>query len=82
MTDQGNSLPEILVVVERNGIHQIEVREVIREGDLYFLLFARSDGSQARVPVDGTKFSRTHQGRVVADMIYQGGSIIAPEQDA
>ena len=81
MTDQSNSLPETLVVVERDGVHQIEVREVLREGESCFLIFARSDGSEVRVPVDGAKFIKTHQGRVVANMIYRGGSVIAPEQE-
>jgi hypothetical protein len=45
MTDSRKSLPEALVVVERNGVHRIEIREVLREGDSYFLVFAKSDGT-------------------------------------
>lgn len=43
MTNPREPLPEALVVVERDGIHRIEIREVLREGDSYFIIFARSD---------------------------------------
>ncbi|MBD7922370.1 hypothetical protein JR064_10720 [Xanthomonas sp. CFBP 8703] len=81
MTDHENILPEALVVVERDGIHRIEIREVLQEGDSYFLVFARSDGSSVRVPIDGTKLKRTVDGRVPADLIYNGGALIAPRQE-
>jgi len=81
MTDRNSVLPEALVVVERNGVHRIEIREVPREGDSYFLLFARSDGSSVRVPIDGTKLKNTVDGQVPADLIYNGGSLVAPQQE-
>ena len=81
MTDPRDSLPEALVVVERDGVHRIEIREVLREGDACFLIFARSDGTEARVAIDGTKLKRTVDGRVPANLIYNGGALAA-QQDA
>ncbi|WP_211251553.1 hypothetical protein, partial [Arenimonas oryziterrae] len=74
-------LPEALVVVERDGVHRIEIREVLREGDCYFLLFAKSGGTEVRVAIDGTKLKNTVGGQVPADLIYNGGSLVAPQQD-
>jgi hypothetical protein len=81
MTDPREPLPEALAVVERDGIHRIEIREVLQEGDSYFLIFARSDGTEARVEIDGTKLKNTVDGRVPADLIYDGGALTAPRQD-
>jgi len=81
MTDPREPLPEALVVVERNGVHRIEIREVLREGSSYFLIFARSDGTEARIEIDGTKLQKTADGQVPADLIYNGGSLVAPQQD-
>ena len=81
MTDSRESLPEALVVVERNGVHRIEIREVLQDGDSYFLVFARSDGTEVRVPIDGAKLKKTVDGRVPADLIYNGGALVAPQQD-
>jgi hypothetical protein len=81
MTDSRELLSEALVVVERNGVHRIEIREVLQEGDTYFLIFARSDGSEVRVPIDGTKLKKTIDGRVPADLIYHGGALAAPQQE-
>jgi hypothetical protein len=81
MTDPKAPLPEALVVVERNGVHRIEIREVLREGDAYFLIFDRSDGTEARIAIDGTKLKKTVDGRVPADLIYHGGTLAAPQQD-
>jgi hypothetical protein len=82
MTDPRKSLPEALVIVERDGVHRIEIREVLQEGDSYFLVFARSDGTKTRVEVDGTKLKKTVDGRVPVDLIYNGGALAAPPQDA
>ena len=81
MTNPREPLPEALVVVERDGIHRIEIREVLREGDSYFIIFARSDGTEARVPIDGAKLKSTLDGQVPADLIYNGGALVAPQQD-
>ena len=81
MTDPKDHLPEALVVVERDGVHRIEIREVLRDGDFYFLVFATSDGSTVRVPIDGTKLKSTVDGRVPADLIYNGGALAAPQQE-
>jgi len=81
MTNSGDPLPEALVVVERDGVHRIEIREVIQEGDSCFLLFARSDGTKARVPIDGAKLKSTVEGHVLADLVYHGGALVAPQQD-
>jgi len=81
MTAPIDHLPEALVVVERDGVHRIEIREVLRDGDSYFLVFARSDGSNVRVPIDGTKLKNTVDGRVPADLIYDGGALVAPQQE-
>ena len=77
----GEHLPETLVVVERDGIHRIEIREVVQEGDSYFLIFARSDGTEVRVPIDGAKLKATVDGQVPADSVYIGGAVVAPRQD-
>ncbi|WP_285449073.1 hypothetical protein [Xanthomonas sp. LMC-A-07] len=81
MTDSSDPLSEALVVVKRNGVHRIEIREVLQDGDSYFLVFARSDGTEARVPIDGTKLKKTIDERVLADLIYHGGALVAPQQD-
>ena len=81
MTRRAAPLPETLVIVERDGIHRIELREVLQEGDSYFLLFARSDGTEVRVAIDGAKLMKTTDGRVPADLIYHGGALLAPQQD-
>ena len=81
MADPKDHLPEALVIVERDGVHRIEIREVLREGDCCFLVFARSDGSSVRVPIDGTKLNSTVDGRVPADLIYNGGALVAPQQE-
>jgi len=81
MTDSRESLPEALVVVERNGVHHIEIREVLKDGESYFVVFARSDGTEVRVPIDGAKLKKTVDGRVPADLIYNGGALDALQQD-
>jgi hypothetical protein len=81
MTKTRDPHPEALVVVERDGVHRIEIREVIQEGDTYFLLFAKSDGTEARVAIDGAKLKRTVNGQVPADLVYHGGALVAPQQD-
>lgn len=81
MASPSEPLPEALVVVERNGIHRIEIREVLQEGDFCFIIFARSDGTEVRIPIDGSKLKPTVNGQVSADLIYRGGSLVAPQQD-
>ena len=81
MANPQDHLPEALVVVERDGVHRIEIREVLRDGDSCFLVFARSDGSSMRVPIDGAKLKSTVDGRVPADLIYNGGALVAPQQE-
>lgn len=81
MTGPKRPLPEALVVIERDGVHRIEIREVLRDGDSYYLIFSRSDGSDVRVPIDGTKLKSTVDGRVQANLIYDGGAVIAPQQE-
>jgi len=81
MASPSELLPETLVVVERDGIHRIEIREVLRDGGSCFLIFARSDGTEVRVPIDGEQLKATVDGQVPADLIYQGGAIAAPQQD-
>jgi len=74
-------LLEALVVVERDGIHRIEIREVLQDGGSCFLIFARSDGTEVRVPIDRAKLKATVNGYVPADLIYNGGALVAPQQD-
>ena len=81
MTESRKPLQEALVVVERNGVHQIEIREVLREGDACFVVFGRSDGSHVCVPVDSSKLKETMNGQVPADLIYRGGALVAPQQE-
>jgi len=73
--------PETLVIVDRGGTLQIEIRELLREGDRAYLLFGRSDGTVARVEIDPTKLNETVEGRVPADLTYRGGAVTAPQQD-
>lgn len=81
MTSAREPLPETLVVVERDGIHRIEIREVLRDSGSCFLIFARADGTEVRVPIDGERLKATVNGQVPADLIYHGGAIVAPQQD-
>ena len=81
MTDSSDSFPQALVIVERDGIHRIEIRDVLQQDDLCFLLFARSDGTEVRIAIDGAKLKRTVDGHVPADLIYHGGALVAPKQD-
>ena len=81
MTATDSPLPEALVVIERDGVLHIEIRQVHRDGDKTFVVFARSDGTEAHVEIDESKLRRTEDGRVKADFVYQGGALAAPEQD-
>lgn len=72
---------ETLVIVKRCGRYQIELREVLHEGDKAFLVFARSDGSEVQVEVDPSKLFAVPKGRVEAKFLYRGGTIKAPKQD-
>jgi len=71
---------ETLVIVKRRGRYQIELREVERDGGRAFLIFARSDGSEARIAIDEAKLFATPKGRVEAKFLYRGGTIQAPKQ--
>ena len=81
MTSSREPLQEALVVVERHGVHRIEIREVLQEGGSCFLIFAGSDGTEIRVSIDGSKLKATVNGQVPADLIYHGGSLVAPQQE-
>lgn len=81
MTEPKESLPEAIVVVERDGVHRIEIRQVLRKGDTCFVIFARSDGSEVRVPIDAAKLRSTVDGQVPADLVYHGGAVLAPPQE-
>jgi hypothetical protein len=81
VTEPSDPLPETLVVVERDGLHCIEIRQVFREGESCFVLFARSDGTETRVAIDGTKLKQPINGQVPADLVYHGGAIVAPHQE-
>lgn len=81
MAEPQESIAEVLVVVERDGVHRFEVREVLQEGDAYFVLFARLDGTQVRVTIDGAKLKKTVNGQVPANLIYNGGALETPQQD-
>jgi hypothetical protein len=70
--------PETLVVVERDSGIGIETRELMREGDKAFLIFARSDGSECRVEIDSSKIRPF---RVRPKFSYGGGVIKAPQQE-
>jgi len=69
---------EALVVVERATGTGIEIRELVREGDRAFLVFARSDGTDCRIEIDPAKVRpfRTRPG-----FQYRGGVVKAPQQD-
>ena len=73
--------PETLVIVERESGIAIEVRELAREGDKAFLIFARSDGTEARVEIDPSKLRAVSKRRVEVDFQYRGGVIKAPQQE-
>lgn len=70
--------PETLVVVERHTGIGIEMRELEREGDKAFLVFACSDGSECRVEIDPTKIRPF---KTKPDFQYRGGVIKAPQQE-
>ena len=73
--------PETLVIVERDSGPAIELRELVREGEKAFLVFARSDGTGARVEIDPAKLRAVSKRRIEADFQYRGGAIKAPPQD-
>jgi len=73
--------PETLVIVERDNGIAIELREVAHEGDKAFVVFARSDGTHARVEIDPSKLLAVPKRRVEVDFQYRGGAIKAPEQE-
>jgi hypothetical protein len=70
--------PETLVIVERESGIRTEMRELLREGDKAFLIFARSDGSECRVEIDPSKIRPF---RISPDFSYDGGVIRAPQQE-
>jgi len=65
-------------MVERDTGIGIEMRELVREGDKAFLLFARSDGTDCRVEIDPSKIQPF---RTKVDFQYRGGVIKAPQQE-
>ena len=73
--------PETLVIVERDAGSAIELRELVTEGEKAFLIFARSDGSEARVEIDPAKLRAVPKRRIEADFQYRGGAIKAPAQE-
>jgi hypothetical protein len=72
--------PETLVIVERDTGIRTEIRQLVREGDKAFLIFARSDGSECRVEIDPAKIRSVAQKRIKVDFEYRGGVIKAPQQ--
>ena len=63
-----NSLrSETLVIVERENGLAIELREVVKCGDRAFLIFARSDGSEAQVEIDPANLRAVPDGRIEAE---------------
>jgi len=81
LTETNNPLPETLAIIERDGVLRIEIRQVLRNGDKTFLVFARSDGTEVNVEIDASKLRGTEDGRVEADFVYQGGVLVAPKQN-
>ena len=73
--------PETLVIVERDTGIGIETRELVKEGDKAFLIFARSDGTDCRVEIDPSKIRPVSRGRIEVDFQYRGGVIKAPQQE-
>jgi hypothetical protein len=73
--------PETLVIVERETGSAIELRELVREGEKAFLIFARSNGTETRVEIDPAKLRPVPNKRIEADFQYRGGVIKAPPQE-
>lgn len=78
MSDQRS---ETLVIVERETGFAIELRQVVREGDKAFLIFARSDGSDAYVEIDPANLRAVSDGRIEVEFQYRGGAVKAPKQE-
>lgn len=72
---------ETLVIVERDSGLGIEIREVEWDGDKADLIFARSDGTEARVSIDSTQLQAVAEGQIQVDFQYRGGAIKAPQQE-
>lgn len=72
---------ETLVIVERESGLSIELREVIKRDGRAFLIFARSDGSEAQVEIDPANLRAVPEGRIEAVFQYRGGAVKAPQQD-
>jgi hypothetical protein len=74
-------LLETLVIVERDNGIAMEIREVAHEGGKAFLIFARSDGTHARIEIDPSKLRAVPKRRIEVDFQYRGPAIKAPEQE-
>jgi hypothetical protein len=72
---------ETLVIVERDSGLGIEMREVELDGEKADVIFARSDGTEARVPLDPSKLRAVDGGQILVDFQYRGGVIKAPQQE-
>lgn len=72
---------ETLVVVKRETGIGLETRRLVRDGERAFLIFERSDGTESRVEIDPSKVRTVANGRIVADFLYRGDVIGAPQQD-
>jgi hypothetical protein len=72
---------ETLVIVERENVLAIELREVVKREGRAFLIFARSDGSEVQVEIDPAKLRAVPKGRIEAAFQYRGEVVKAPQQD-
>ena len=72
---------ETLVIVDRDSGLGIEMREVELAGEKAYIIFARSDGTEARVPIDPSKLKVVSDGQIQVDFQYRGGVIEAPQQE-
>lgn len=72
---------ETLVIVERDSGLGIEIREVEWDVEKADLIFARSDGTEARVSIDPLLLRAVAERQIQVDFQYRGGVIKAPEQE-
>jgi hypothetical protein len=72
---------ETLVIVERDSVLGIEIREVEWGAEKADLIFARSDGTEARVSIDPSQLRAVAEGRILVDFQYRGGAIKTPQQE-
>ena len=62
---------DILIFVQRDTGLEVEILELVREGDKACLLFPLSDAASCRVDLDPSKIRPLSHPRIQADFLYR-----------